>query len=176
MNIVFIGYRGTGKSTIARIVSQKLNKKLYVIDALISYSAGMSIQKIVKKWGWERFRKMETFQIKHVSNKAENSIIDCGGGAILNPDNIDYLKQTSKIILLTAPLEIILKRIHLDSNRPPLKNGVSFEEEQKLVLEEREPLYQKAADIVFENNSGSPEEKANQIIHKIIENGWIVNA
>ncbi len=176
MNIVLIGYRGTGKSTIARIISQKLNKKLYVLDALISYSAGMSIQKIVAKWGWARFREMETFQIRHVANKAENSIIDCGGGVVLNPNNIDCLKNSGKIILLTAPIEIILKRIRPDSNRPALKDGMSFEEEQKLVLKEREPLYQKAADLVFETTSGSPEEKANQIIQTIKENGWINNA
>lgn len=176
MNIILIGYRGTGKSTIARIISQKLNRKLHVLDALISYSAGMSIQKIVAKWGWERFREMETFQIRHVANKAENAIIDCGGGVVLNPDNISCLKQSGKIILLTAPLEIILKRIRPDSNRPPLKNGVSFEEEQKLVLEEREPLYQKAADLVFETTSGSPEEKANQIIKTVTESGWLNDA
>jgi shikimate kinase len=176
MNIILIGYRGTGKSTIARIISQKLNRKLHVLDALISYSAGMSIQKIVAKWGWERFREMETFQIKHVANRAENTIIDCGGGVVLNPDNVSCLKQNGKVILLTAPLEIILKRIRPDSNRPALKDGVSFEEEQKLVLEEREPLYQKAADLVFETTSGSPEEKANQIIKAVTENGWLNDA
>ncbi len=176
MNIVLIGYRGTGKSTIARIISQKLNKKLYVLDALISYSAGMSIQKIVAKWGWARFREMETFQIKHVANKAENAIIDCGGGVVLNPDNISCLKENGKIILLSAPIEIILKRIRPDSNRPALKAGLSFEDEQKQVLEEREPLYQKAADLVFETSSGSAEEKADQIIQSITENGWFPNA
>jgi shikimate kinase len=176
MNIVLIGYRGTGKSTIARIMSQKLNKKLYVLDALITYSAGMSIQKIVAKGGWARFREMETFQIKHVANKAENAIIDCGGGVVLNPDNISCLKENGKVILLSAPIEIILKRIRPDSNRPTLKAGLSFEDEQKQVLEEREPLYQKAADLVFETSSGSAEEKADQIIQTITENGWFPNA
>ena len=176
MNIIFIGYRGTGKSTIAKIVSQKLNKNLYVLDALISYSAGMSIQKIVAKWGWKRFREMESFQIKHITKRAKNSIIDCGGGAVLNPDNTNYLKQTGKMILLQAPLETILKRIRPDSKRPALKKGISFEDEQKKVLEEREPLYQNAADLVFDTTTNSPEEKANQIIQTIIENGWIKNA
>jgi len=176
MNIVLIGYRGTGKSTIARILSQKLNKKLYVLDALISYSAGMSTQKIVEKWGWKRFREMETFQIKHVVNKAKNAIIDCGGGVILNPDNINCLKENGKIILLSVPIEIILKRIRPDSNRPALKAGLSFEDEQKQVLEERAPLYQKAADLVFETSSGSPEEKADQIIQTLAEYGWFPSA
>jgi shikimate kinase len=176
MNIVLIGYRGTGKSTLAKIISQKLDRKLHVLDAIISYSAGMSIQKIVAKWGWGRFREMETFQIRHLANKVDNAVIDCGGGVVLNPENITCLKKNGKTILLTAPIEVILKRIRPDSNRPTLKDGMDFNEEQKQVLKEREPLYQKAADLVIETTFSSPEDKANQIIQTIIEDGWISNA
>ena len=79
MNIVMLGYRGTGKSVISKILSVKLRMELYKIDDLISRSAGKTIPEIVAEEGWESFRKKESEIVAKVSCKAKNSIIDCGG-------------------------------------------------------------------------------------------------
>ena len=138
MNIVMLGYRGTGKSVISKKLSHKLRRKLYKIDDLISRSCGKSIPEIVDQDGWEFFRKKESDIVAEVSSQAKKSIIDCGGGVVLNDANIDNLKKEGVCIVLTANLETIIKRIKHDQNRPPLEVSVSFEEEQKKILEERE--------------------------------------
>ena len=74
-----LGYRGTGKSVISKLLSEKLRMKLYKIDNMVSELAGKSIPAIVEQDGWDSFRKLESEIVTEVSNKAKNSIIDCGG-------------------------------------------------------------------------------------------------
>tara|TARA_B100000686_G_C16761862_1_gene959200 strand:+ start:1295 stop:1816 length:522 start_codon:yes stop_codon:yes gene_type:complete len=173
MNIVLLGYRGTGKSTIARIVSKRLHRRLFSIDTIIAKTANSSIHEIVKKHGWPGFRQMETEHLKSLAKRYNNAVIDCGGGAVLNPENIHLLKQQGRVVCLTADMEEILKRIKKDPNRPPLKEGISFEEEQKLVMLEREPLYRAAADMIYDTTQTSADETASKIIRFFRDNRWI---
>ena len=131
MNIILLGYRGTGKSVLGKILSHKLKRRLYRIDGLIVASAGQPIPEIVEQGGWTHFREIESRIVKEVSESAENSIIDCAGGVVLDPENIKNLKRRGKVVLLTASLSTILKRLRGDSRRPSLKPGLTFEEEQK---------------------------------------------
>ena len=108
MNIAMLGYRGTGKSVISKILSKKLRMKLYKIDNMISESVGKSIPEMVEQDGWESFRKLESEIVTEVSKKARNSIIDCGGGVILNDSNIENLKKDGVCIVLTASLATFL--------------------------------------------------------------------
>lgn len=163
MNIVMLGYRGTGKSVISKILSDKLNRKLYKIDEMISKSACKSIREIVEQEGWERFRKRESDIVAEVSAMAKNSIIDCGGGVVLSDMNIANLKKGGVCIVLTASLEIIMRRIRNDRNRPPLKSGVSFEEEQTRIFAEREGKYRAAADFMCDTSHRKPRETAGDI-------------
>ena len=165
MNIVMLGYRGTGKSVISKILSEKLRMKLYKIDMMISESVGKSIPEIVEQEGWESFRKLESEIVEEVSNKAKNSIIDCGGGVVLNDSNVVNLKKDGICIVLTASLETIIKRIRLDKNRPSLESGLSFEEEQKKILAERDSKYRAAADFICDTSQRRPRE----IVEKITE-------
>ena len=173
MNIVLLGYRGAGKSTIARWLVKLLKRELFDIDAMIARSAGMPIPQIVSQKGWAHFRALEAEIVRRVAGDAQDAIIDCGGGVVLNPDNISALRKTGKTALLTASFESILKRIKKNPNRPPLKEGVSFEEEQRLVLEEREPLYRAAADMVCDTSLIASEKTAREIIGYFAERGWI---
>ncbi len=91
MNIILLGYRGTGKSVLGKILAHKLKRRLYRIDDLIVASAGLPIPQIVEQGGWPRFREIESRIVKEVSETAENSIIDCGGGVVLDPENIKNL-------------------------------------------------------------------------------------
>ena len=168
-----LGYRGTGKSVISKKLSHKLRRKLYKIDDLISRSAGKSIPEIVKQDGWEAFRKKESDIVTEVSSKAKKSIIDCGGGVVLNDTNIENLKKGGVFIVLTASLETIIKRIRHDRNRPPLEVGVSFEEEQKIIFEEREEKYRAAADFICNTSNRRPVETVQEITEFLKTKGWI---
>ena len=173
MNIVMLGYRGTGKSVISKKLSHKLRRKLYKIDDLISRSCGKSIPEIVDQDGWEFFRKKESDIVAEVSSQAKKSIIDCGGGVVLNDANIDNLKKEGVCIVLTANLETIIKRIKHDQNRPPLEVSVSFEEEQKKILKEREQKYHAAADYICNTSNRRPVETVQEITDFLKTEGWI---
>ena len=168
-----LGYRGTGKSVISKKLSHKLRRRLYKIDDLISQSAGKSIPKIVEQDGWEVFRQKESEIIATVSSQAKKSIIDCGGGVVLNDANIENLKKDGVCIVLTANLETIIKRIRNDKNRPPLEIGLSFEEEQKQILEEREEKYRAAADFICNTSNRRPVETIQEITEFLRTKGWV---
>jgi shikimate kinase len=173
MNIVLLGYRGTGKSVISKILAQKLNRKLIRMDELIAQSAGMSIPEIVEKGGWPKFREIESRLVQEIANGERDSVIDCGGGVVLDDKNMISLKKHGKAVLLKADLKAILRRIKSDSNRPPLKEGVSFEEEQKIILAEREPKYLAAADMICDTTRQKPGETVLQIIEFFRNKNWI---
>ena len=168
-----LGYRGTGKSVISKKLSHKLRRRLYKIDDLISQSAGKSIPEIVEQDGWEVFRKKESDIVAEVSSQAKKSIIDCGGGVVLNDANIENLKKDGVCIVLTANLETIIKRIRNDKNRPPLEIGLSFEEEQKQILEEREGKYRAAADFICNTSNRRPVETIQEITEFLRTKGWV---
>jgi len=172
MNIVLIGYRGTGKSVISRMLADILHCQRYSIDEEIVRKAGKSISEIVEQEGWDRFREIERKIVEKVAVEARNSVIDCGGGVILDERNVAYLKCNSKAVLLISSLEKILERIK-DTNRPPIKGELSFEEEQRQVISEREPKYRAAADCVFDTTYLKPRQAAIKIINYLKKKGWI---
>ena len=173
MNIVLIGYRGTGKSVISRILADTLHCQRYSLDEEVIRQTGKSISEMVEQDGWARFREVEREVVKRVSFEAQNSVIDCGGGVIIDERNIVDLKKNSKIVLLTSSLEKIMQRISLDSTRPPLKEGLSFEEEHRQTFNERLSKYNAAADCIFETTYLKPREISLMIIGHFKKKGWI---
>jgi shikimate kinase len=159
-----LGYRGTGKSVIAKILSKELKRKLYRIDDLVAQTAGKSIPEIVQQEGWPAFRKLESDIVSQVTGEALDSVIDCGGGVVLDDKNRVLLKKAGKCVLLTASLSAITRRIKKDPNRPALVEGLSFEEEQKKILADRHEKYQSCADFICDTTTRKPGETAHEII------------
>ncbi len=173
MNIILIGYRGTGKSSISRLLSRRLQRKAISSDKMIVMQAGKSIPEIVKEVGWPGFRQIESEVIKSISSSTQNGIIDCGGGVPLDDQNMIELKKTGKCILLTAEIETIIKRIRQDPNRPRLLEGLTFEEEQKKILADREEKYQNAADLICDTTRVAPHVTVGKIVEYSKRNSWI---
>ena len=173
MNIVLIGSRGTGKSVISKILAGILHCKCYSLDEEITQQAGKSIREIVEQEGWERFREIERGVVEKVSSEARNSIIDCGGGVVLDERNVADLRRSGKVVLLISSFEKIIQRISRDLRRPPLETTLSFEEEQRKALSERDPKYRAAADYVFETTDLKPSQTAMKIIEHFKKKSWI---
>lgn len=145
MNIVLIGYRGTGKSTVGRLLAEQLGRTLVSTDGLISEKAQRSIPEIVEQSGWDYFRDLESTVCKEVGRR-DNVVIDTGGGAILRSDNVEHLHINGVVFWLTADIQTIANRIGQDIQRPSLTGSKSFVEEIEDVLRDRKPKYHAAAD------------------------------
>lgn len=166
MNIVLIGYRGTGKSAVGGILAERLKMRCVGMDGMIVEKSGMPIPEMVEKSGWPKFRDLESEIARELSNM-DNVIIDTGGGVIERPENIEALKTNARIYWLKASVENIVNRISDDTQRPALTSGKTFTEEVAEVLEQRIPKYQNAADIEIDTDDSTPEEAADRIVDSL---------
>jgi shikimate kinase len=162
MNLVLIGYRGTGKSTVARLLADKLGMEVVSLDQEIVRRAGRSVPEIVAEHGWTHFRDLESAVTKDFSER-DNMIIDAGGGAILRWENVERLRRGGKLFWLRASVPVIVARIEAGTERPPLTACKSFTEEVEEVLRERTPLYEAAADHQIDTDILSPQQVADEI-------------
>lgn len=163
MNIVLIGYRGTGKSEIGVILAKRLGMRCIAMDAEIIKKAGMPIPEIVEKFGWPGFRDRETEEARNLAH-CDNIIIDTGGGIIERPENIEALQKNARMIWLKASVETIVARIQGGSERPALTSGKTFTEEVAEVLERRIPKYRNAAQYEIDTDDVTPEQIADMIV------------
>jgi len=163
MNIVLIGYRGTGKTVVGELLSARLGMTYIGMDAQIVKKAGMPIPEIVEKSGWPKFRDIET-QVARELAGLDNIIIDTGGGVIERPENIEALKINSRIFWLQASVDVIVSRIQEDTQRPALTAGKTFTQEVAEVLEQRISKYKSAAQFEIDTDPLTPEQVAEKII------------
>jgi shikimate kinase len=163
MNIVLIGYRGTGKSTLGKTLAARLGRELVSTDAEIVKRTKQSIPEIVARHGWEYFRDIESAVCRDFGAR-DQLVVDTGGGAILRPQNVEALKRNGKLIWLTATVETISARIGGDTQRPSLTGSKSFVEEISEVLRDRTPSYEAAADHVIHTDGRPIQELAEAVL------------
>jgi shikimate kinase len=166
MNIVLIGYRGTGKSAVSRHLAEKTGAQTVSLDDEIVREAGMSIPELVARSGWDAFRDLEEKITRRFAAK-DNLIIDCGGGVILRDANTSVLKANGRLIWLKASPAVIEHRISDSTQRPALVEGMTFLEEIEQVLAARTPLYDAAAEFSVNTDDLSPEEIAANILSRM---------
>lgn len=162
MNLVLIGYRGTGKSTVAETLSRELVMATVSFDEEIVRAAGMPIPEIVEKHGWLWFRDLESEVVRSFALRDE-VILDTGGGVILRPENVENLRRNGALFWLKASVDVIVDRIQESGERPALSEGKSFLEEIEEVLSERVPLYRAAADREIDTDALTVSEVAEEI-------------
>jgi len=152
MNIVLMGVRCTGKSTVGRRLAEKLGVPFTDTDELIEERTGRLIPRIVAEKGWPAFRAAEKAVIRELA-AAERGVIALGGGAVCDADNVDVLKAKGVFVWLSARPEEIASRMGKDAangaERPSLTGAPSVDE-IRAVMAEREPLYHRLADLVVD--------------------------
>ena len=166
MNLVLIGYRGSGKSAVGRKLAARLRLKFVDIDDLIEERQGVAISDIVKSHGWGHFRKLERGTIEEIS-KEDRIIIAPGGGAVLDSDNVDALRKNGLILWLKADRQTLLKRLNqdpgTDRRRPPL-TGKGTTEELKEVMSVREPIYERVSEIQIDTSTLDVETVVEKVL------------
>lgn len=164
-NIVLIGLMGSGKTVVSKRIAQELKKPRYSTDEMIEAREKASIAKIVEAKGWPYFRKLEHELIKELC-AYQGVVIDCGGGVVLDPDNLVLLKKNGTVFFLKASPEVLYRRLKNDKTRP-LINGPDPQGRLKELYEERLPLYNQA-DVVIDASDDSCSPAVVEILKKII--------
>ena len=162
MIIYLIGFMGVGKSTVGKGLSERLEYELIDTDELIEEKEGLSISSIFEKKGEDYFRELETDTIKELSS-SDNIVVSCGGGIIKNEENVKLMKDSGRVILLTASPESIYERVKDSTNRPLLEGRKSVEGINDLLLE-RKMLYDRAY-----TDKVSTDRPVNEVVESIIQ-------
>ncbi|MBU0591728.1 hypothetical protein KKF81_05080 [Candidatus Micrarchaeota archaeon] len=161
-NISLIGFMLSGKTTISKQIVNMNRMQLFAIDNEIEKSAGMEVTEIFRTKGENEFRRIENKALMQITNIDDN-VIDCGGGIILNDENIKILKQNSFIVLLWADTKTVLQRARNDKSRPLL-----CVEDRKAriteMLEQRFDRYMRVPDIIINTSGKTPEQIAGRIL------------
>lgn len=166
-NIVLVGFMGTGKTAVARKLSEKLGIKYVSTDDLIKEREKADIADIFAKKGEAYFRKVERSVIEGASTM-ENIVLDAGGGAVMDPDNVKDLKKKGIIVCLWVEPDIILERTKKYTHRPLLNVDNPLAKIKEL-LAVRKPFYDRADHHIYASKM-TVEEVANEI-ERIISNG-----
>ncbi len=149
--IALIGFMGTGKTVVGKMLAARLGKEFIELDAEIVKKAGKEIPAIFRDDGEIRFRELEIEVVKETASR-KNAVIACGGGVVLNTINVFRLRQECVIVCLTAPPEEILKRTSGDKGGRPLLAVADRAKQIKELLEYRRPFYERAAEITIDTS------------------------
>lgn len=163
-NIVLIGFMGTGKSTVGKILAKKMSRALVDIDHRIEEREKRKISEIFEKEGEEYFRRLEKEMIRDTASHS-GQVITTGGGAVLDAENFAALKSSGFLVALTASPETIYQRVKDTRHRPLLKSPDLMAEIRRL-LEIRMPVYKKA-DLCFTSDGKSGAQVAEQILEAL---------
>ena len=138
-NIVLLGFMGTGKTTVGKILARRLGMTFVDMDMVIEERTGKTISKIFAEDGEASFRALERNLVKELSAR-KGLVVATGGGVVLNPENVSDFERSGLVVCLTADAEVILKRTASESHRPLLEGEERAARITKL-LESRRSLY-----------------------------------
>jgi shikimate kinase len=165
-SVALVGFMGTGKTVVGRILAERTGKKFLELDAMIEAKAGLSIPEIFRTEGEIGFREREIGAVKEIAGK-KNAVIACGGGVVLNKINIDRLRRECVIVCLTASPGVILKRTTGDRGGRPLLDVADRARQVRELLAFRRPYYRGSADIIINTSRLKPETVADRIIKEL---------
>jgi shikimate kinase len=165
--LVLVGYRGTGKSTVGRLLAGTMGRKFIDVDLEIEARSGRSIGAIFAQWGEPVFRDWEERTMAELLEQYPLAVVAPGGGSVMREVNRSRIRAFGHIVWLTADADELARRLAGDErgqeSRPALTSRGMIEEIAH-VLRERKPIYEGLADLVVETGGKNPEEVAGAIL------------
>jgi shikimate kinase len=162
-NLTLVGFMGTGKSTIGRLVAEQLQFGFVDTDNLIETRLDRSVSDIFAKEGEAAFRQYEKQAVESLGAR-HDLVIAAGGGLVMDPENMASLKTHSVVICLWASPEAIWERVQTQTHRPLLQTPDPLAKIREM-LAARAPAYRQA-DVLIDSGLRSPREVAQQIVHQ----------
>ena len=163
VNLALIGFMGTGKTSVGRLVAEQLHFDYLDTDELIQSRTGRTITDIFEKDGEAAFRKLEQQLVAELAAR-KRTVISTGGGLPTNPLNLASLKTHSLVVCLWASPEKIFERVRNQTHRPLLRDANPQLKIREL-LAAREPFYRQA-DVLINTDLRSVREAAQQVVHQ----------
>lgn len=166
--LVLIGFMGSGKTTISRILANRFGFRCIDMDTALEEEAGMTITEIFAAEGEAGFRKRETALLRKYAEEGVSPaggngfILSTGGGVVVTPENRPLLKKIGRVYWLRIKPDTVLERLSKDRRRPLLQGGDRREKVEKL-MKERTPMYREAADCTIDVDGFSAVHVANLI-------------
>ena len=169
--VVLIGVRATGKSTVGRLLAQRLGVPFIDLDELLVTRFGCPIAEVVASRGWAYFREAEREALKEMLEEGP-LVLACGGGAVFHQEEMESLRREALVVWLRAPKEVIAKRLTEDaktSSQRPSLTGKDVLSEIEEILKSREPLYRRFSHFALDTASVSPEGVVAKILGALKE-------
>jgi len=169
MVISLIGYMGSGKSHISKILSDKINFKLIDLDKEISWRNKLTIPEIFEKKGEIYFRKLERETLEEILATQENIVLSLGGGTPVYYNNMEIINHNSKSIFLRASISTLIERLSKQKEKRPLIAKITDEDLPEFIakhLFERNIFYSKAQFSISTDNK-TPEDIVKEITEKL---------
>ena len=174
-NIVLVGFMGTGKSTVGKILAKKLGRELVDVDQRIEEKEKRRIAEIFEKDGEPVFRRLEKQMVRSVASGSK-LVITTGGGAVIDTENVSALKANGILVLLEAQPRTIYQRVK-DSRHRPLLNlpagqagTQDMQSEIQRLLEARKPHYDRA-DLKCATDGKTAQQVADEILRTLAHDG-----
>ena len=164
-NIYLTGFMGSGKSTVGRILAEKLGFEFFDLDRIIELTEGIKINDIFKFKGEKYFRDIETKIIGKIYRN-EDCVFACGGGIVKRKKNIDIIRKSGVVVYLNISAEDAIERLKYVKDRPLLKVSDRAGTIEKMIRK-RDSLYRRYADMVVINAKKSAEQTADEIIARL---------
>lgn len=165
-NYFLCGMSGVGKTSVGKILSQKLSLPFVDVDQLLEKDVGKSISEIFAQLGESRFRELETQTLKNICAQS-GKVVSLGGGALTREENVDLLQGKGKLIYLKASIEEIASRVFPQKGHRPLfadiKTPEDLKEKLREMLGQREEAYS-CAHITILTDGLNPEEISKKIL------------
>lgn len=168
--IALIGFRGAGKSAVARELGKMTGLPVYELDRLVEKELGMSIPEIFRRQGWDTFRLSES-RILYRTIWQPPGILDCGGGIVEAPENYTVLKKIKPVVWVDAEADELVRRL-MQSEGRPLLEGNDPAEDVRWIYPRRQPLYRALATIRVDTSEITPRKAAELILEYRRKHEW----
>ena len=158
-HVVIIGFMGSGKTRVGKQLSKDLGLSFVDLERLITRKMNMSAREIFQRFGEPYYRALETVALKQLIQDNERRVISLGAGLPLQEQNEKYLKELGTVVYLKERLE--------GSSKDPMLDGDDRDEKIKKLLKQRDPVYQKFADVTVVTGEKPFEELIKEIEEKL---------